>query len=52
MTFYQLNCIQIDSFYDPDYFARNCKLDIIIDNKPVTLGIEMKGEMEQKMKLL
>lgn len=39
MTFYQLNCIQTDSFYDPDYFARNSKLDIIIDNKPIVLGI-------------
>lgn len=37
MTLYQLNCLLIDNFHDPDYFARNSKIDVIIDNKPSTL---------------
>jgi hypothetical protein len=37
MTFYQLNCLLIDYFHDPDYFARNSKTDTIIDYQPVVL---------------
>ncbi len=37
MTFYQLNCLLIDNFSDPDYFARNSKIDVIIDTKGVSL---------------
>lgn len=52
MTFYQLNCLLIDSFYDPDYFARNSKIDVIIDNKPASLDFEVRPELEQKLRLL
>lgn len=37
ITFYQLNCLLVDNFYDPDYFARNSKIDVIIENKPAML---------------
>ena len=30
ITYYQLNCLLTDSFHDPDYFARNSKIDTII----------------------
>lgn len=45
MTFYQLNCLMVDNFHDPDYFARNSKMDIIIDNKPSTLTLSSMSEL-------
>jgi hypothetical protein len=52
MTFYQLNCLLIDNFHDPDYFARNSKIDIIIDYPPAGLAVDDKPELEHKLKLL
>ncbi len=52
MTFYQFNCLLIDNFHDPDYFARNSKIDVIIDNKPTTLTAAVMPEIEHKLKLL
>jgi hypothetical protein len=45
MTFYQLNCLLIDNFHDPDYFARNSKIDTIIEYQPATLTPSMKSEL-------
>lgn len=52
MTFYQLNCLLIDNFHDPDYFARNSKIDVIIENKPSVITPQMMAEMEHKLKML
>jgi hypothetical protein len=45
MTYYQLNCFMVDNFHDPDYFARNSKIDIIIDNKPSPLTLTAMSEL-------
>jgi hypothetical protein len=52
MTYYQLNCLLVDYFDDPDYFARNSKVEVIIDNKPTILSPSVMPEMEHKLKLL
>jgi hypothetical protein len=52
MTYYQLNCLLVDYFHDPDYFARNSKVEVIIDNKPTILSPSVMPEMEHKLKLL
>ena len=52
ITFYQFNCLLIDNFHDPDYFARNSKIDVIIDNKPSPLTPSVLPEIEHKLKLL
>jgi hypothetical protein len=52
MTYYQLNCLLIDYFDDPDYFARNSKVEVIIDNKPTILSPSVMPEIEHKLKLL
>jgi hypothetical protein len=52
MTFYQLNCLLIDNFHDPDYFARNSKIDAIVDVPPAVLSAAAKSELEHKLKQL
>lgn len=37
MSYYQLNCLLVDAFQDPDYFARNSKVELIIEHKPAPL---------------
>lgn len=37
MSYYQLNCLLTDNFHDPDYFARNSKIDSIIEHRPLPL---------------
>lgn len=49
MSFYQLNCLLVDSFHDPDYFARNSKIDTIIEYKPAPLPSSCLDELKQKL---
>jgi hypothetical protein len=45
MTYYQLNCLLIDNFHDPDYFARNSMIDMIIEHKPAPLNSATKSQL-------
>jgi hypothetical protein len=38
-----MNCLLIDNFADPEYFVRNSKLDVIMNNKPVKMELENFG---------
>ena len=49
VTYYQLNCLLVDRFTDSDYFARNSKLEAILDVKPVKLLKENLVEIENKL---
>ena len=49
MSYYQLNCLLTDNFHDPDYFARNSKIDSIIEHKPLPLSPANLEEIQQKL---
>lgn len=51
-TYYQLNCLLLDNFNNPEYFAKYSKLEHITEYKPVQLGLSSIKDVENKLKLL
>lgn len=52
LTYYQLNSLLVDNFYDPEYFARMSKLDTTLECKPVSLEYAHLPLIENKLKSL
>ena len=52
MTYYILNCLLIDDFASSEYFVKNSKLNIIMNNKPIKMQLDDFRLVEDKLRLL
>lgn len=52
ITYYQLNCLLAEEFADAEYFGRMAKLETIVDNRPIGLGIAQIGDLGRKINAL
>lgn len=52
MTYYQLNSILLDNFYDSEYISRMSCLETINEFRPVALQVANLKDLEIKLKSL
>jgi hypothetical protein len=52
MTYYQLNCLLVDSFSELEAFTLSCRLETINDCKPALLCVGNLADLQGKLKVL
>ena len=52
MTYFQLNGLLLDHFYDSEYFCRMSRLETINEYKPVVLLVGNLQDIEHKLRAL